>query len=844
MVKYFLWVPIAILLVAHAAHAQKGFSTGQPNSWVNPTSYAPEPTDTTNTSGGYYYLLLERQHHAETREMFKRYAIKVLSEKGLQFASSISESYDPSFQSLTFHTVNVIRKGQVFNRLDKNKFKVIQREESLDRSIYDGSLSAILDLEDVQVGDIVEYAYSIKGQNPLFHGKFFNSFYLNYGMPSGKINYRILASSTKNLIFKYFITEERVVRKTTGNLTDYSITVTNPKVVLGEDGTPNWYETSGRFEVSEFSSNQELGNWAKELFDVKDQTFSTIRKKIEEIKKENPSIEKQVAKVIQFVQDEIRYLSLSEGISAYKPHPPTQVFDQRFGDCKDKSLLLTSMLKLLGVSSTPVLVNAYYGKTLNESLPSPWNFNHCIVKMDFQDSSYWIDPTISYQRGSLKKIYIPSYYHGLDVTDRKLLSIPFGFHKSTIDVHEKFTVEKVGTTASLEVLTTYFGDEAVSMRIYKESNSQEEIDKAYVNFYASDYPNIALKESVVFEDDAEKNILKTKEKYSLDPFWNYDSAIQQYKTETYARILAGYVKNPETKIRKNPFSLSYPLDIRHSITLHLPEPWTVAERELKIESAGFSYASKTNYQNKILNLSYAYKTKREYIEANQVKEHLEKTKKIFEDLTFQLTYSIPSDKSGFNWQYLIIFLMAMATAGYCVLKVYRYDPPAASLNTGKYEEIGGWLILFSIGLVLSPFFEIYSLFTNDYFNPVQWSILTDLTFSTYNPTLGLLVIFEMVGTTFFLLFSVLCIILFFKRRTSAPKLIIAFTIASLVFMSIDVLLGIYYFNLFTPEETWANQKEILKQGLRVIIWVPYFIYSDRVKGTFTQMLKPTNSSYP
>jgi hypothetical protein len=125
MVKYFLWVPIAIHLVAHAAHAQKGFSTGQPNSWVNPTSYAPEPTDTTNTSGGYYYLLLERQHHADTREMFKRYAIKVLSEKGLQFASSISESYDPSFQSLTFHTVNVIRKGQVFNRLDKNKFKVI-----------------------------------------------------------------------------------------------------------------------------------------------------------------------------------------------------------------------------------------------------------------------------------------------------------------------------------------------------------------------------------------------------------------------------------------------------------------------------------------------------------------------------------------------------------------------------------------------------------------------------------------------------------------------------------------------------------------------------------------------
>ena len=54
------------------------------------------------------------------------------------------------------------------------------------------------------------------------------------------------------------------------------------------------------------------------------------------------------------MQDEVRYLGLENGISAYKPSSPNKVYNQRFGDCKDKSLLLVTMLNQMNIEAYPV----------------------------------------------------------------------------------------------------------------------------------------------------------------------------------------------------------------------------------------------------------------------------------------------------------------------------------------------------------------------------------------------------------------------------------------------------------------------------------------------------------
>ena len=46
---------------------------------------------------------------------------------------------------------------------------------------------------------------------------------------------------------------------------------------------------------------------------------------------------------LRFVQDEVRYLSISEGSKGWQPAHPTLTFERRFGDCKDKSFLLHAL---------------------------------------------------------------------------------------------------------------------------------------------------------------------------------------------------------------------------------------------------------------------------------------------------------------------------------------------------------------------------------------------------------------------------------------------------------------------------------------------------------------------
>jgi len=65
-----------------------------------------------------------------------------------------------------------------------------------------------------------------------------------------------------------------------------------------------------------------------------------------------------------FVQNDIRYVAIELGIGGHQPHPAAEVFSHRYGDCKDKVTLLSTMLKEIGVESYYVLINTERGRSL------------------------------------------------------------------------------------------------------------------------------------------------------------------------------------------------------------------------------------------------------------------------------------------------------------------------------------------------------------------------------------------------------------------------------------------------------------------------------------------------
>src|SRR5688500_15976321 len=135
--------------------------------------------------------------------------------------------------------------------------------------------------------------------------------------------------------------------------------------------------------------------------------------KIQKWQTDLQSPEQRTVAALRFVQDEIRYLGIELGRYSHQPTSPAKVFARRFGDCKDKSLLLATLLKSMGVDAVPALVHSSEGKSLDAKQPSPFAFDHVIVQAKPAGKTYWCDTTISYQRGGLHKYYEPPYERAL-----------------------------------------------------------------------------------------------------------------------------------------------------------------------------------------------------------------------------------------------------------------------------------------------------------------------------------------------------------------------------------------------------------------------------------------------
>ena len=167
-----LLLALFCLLAAAARAADPGLSLAAPSTWISPLPFQrlTRPEDT-NSGPGSRLLLRDVQINARARETFQHEARQLLSRAGVQSGSQLAIDFDATRQSLVLHWVRIWRGNIVFNELNLDKVKVIQPERDVERYLFTGEKTALLLLEDVRVGDIVEYACTLRGENAGGGGK-------------------------------------------------------------------------------------------------------------------------------------------------------------------------------------------------------------------------------------------------------------------------------------------------------------------------------------------------------------------------------------------------------------------------------------------------------------------------------------------------------------------------------------------------------------------------------------------------------------------------------------------------------------------------------------------------
>ncbi|HEV7550625.1 MAG TPA: DUF3857 domain-containing transglutaminase family protein, partial [Candidatus Angelobacter sp.] len=174
----------------------------------------------------------------------------------------------------------------------------------------------------------------------------------------------------------------------TGAQGSWQWAVSNLKAIKQEDEMPPWKGIAGQMIVTLIppAGSQhkgllnwsEMGSWYLDLARGRRDPSPEMKQKVAVLAPSTLSPIAKMQALAGFTQNDIRYVAIELGIGGQQPHPAVDVFTNRYGDCKDKATLLSSMLKEIGVDSYYVVINADRG-SITAGTPPNLGFNHVIL---------------------------------------------------------------------------------------------------------------------------------------------------------------------------------------------------------------------------------------------------------------------------------------------------------------------------------------------------------------------------------------------------------------------------------------------------------------------------------
>jgi transglutaminase-like putative cysteine protease len=611
---------------------------GPPPKWVTPIPFdARAKLDAVDPSQEMRWILKDRQINAQDNEVFHHEVRQVLTLAGLNNGSHISIDYDPSYQLLTFHWVKIWRGINALNRLDIDKIQVSQHGLDADDLLFSDEKSALL-LLDVRVGDIIDYAYTLQGGNPVFAGRFSGGVEAQSNHPIERMTTRLLWPAARLLYVKNHRTDIKYAAVRKGDLIEFTWNLRKVRAWRNEPPLPIWYQPLPWVQLSEFQKWSDVNQLTLGLFTNAAPLSSELTQKINEWKR-LPGREGRMLAALRFVQDEIRYLGIESGISGYMPAIPSTVFARRFGDCKDKTLLLVTILRALGIEAHPTLVNTRLRQTVSKLHPSATVFNHAITQVSMNGRNYWLDATANYERGPLAVRSWPNYGYGLVVRPGTTALTPIApspvLPRTTVTQY--IHLGRWNQESELKVVTVAEGPDAKELREEYATTPRAEIERADLNYYAAFYPDIAQAAPLIYTDDEQQNKIEVDEFYSVRKIWSHLTG--RTFCQIYPENIESAMRRPAVSLRTMPLGVAHP---RHQIfraEVIVPRLELIKPNDQTIENPAFYFHRVASIAEGKLLLEFEYRSLADAVQPEAVPTYMRQLDSAKE----LMGYIVPSD---------------------------------------------------------------------------------------------------------------------------------------------------------------------------------------------------------
>ena len=320
-----------------------------------------------------------------------QHIIKYFSSEGLGILGEFPVLYDAGTDHVTVQQALVIDSLGVVHLVDPTTVQVIPHGSD---QVFSDTTYAVIPFKGLNVGSVVVVRYTTTTKRDKLHVPWFLQFEEQSHFSQRKLEFEISWSSA-DLKPAWSSEYEGTVCRQPDDLSLICSATDLPK--LPADPDVNYPDLIPHFTVAENLSWAEVSRYTSDLiasaYSGHPGIAATARRLTDGLETDLEKLEA----LHRFVVKEIRYLGLAHGRSAYFPHSTDATLSHRYGDCKDKTVLLIEMLDAIGIESHPVLVATDHRDPDKLEVPSGGYFDHLIACGDSRDGQqFCVDTTDPY----------------------------------------------------------------------------------------------------------------------------------------------------------------------------------------------------------------------------------------------------------------------------------------------------------------------------------------------------------------------------------------------------------------------------------------------------------------
>lgn len=344
-----------------------------------------------------YVLLLEEGSAKLENDGRSTYTLRqvaqVLTPDGAETWGELALTYVPPRQKLRVNWIRVIGPNGTVEREGAEHQEETSPTVDQGAPVYSDRRTLQATLGGVAPGTLVDYSFTLETLTPHLPGDFHYYWAMNGGSPVRRSSFTLDVPADLQVRVQERNLGFAAAEQTVGGRRVRTWSARELPAVEWESyaGGPNTVVKA--IVVGGAVSWPDVGTWYRRFLTDRFALTPEIRAAHAAQLKGARTQDDSVRATYRWVAQDFRYVSLSLGDGGYQPRLPAEVFRTRFGDCKDKTLLFVSLLRQMGLTAYPVLVNSE--GPVDSLFPGIKQFDHMIAAVARRGRVEYADVTPS-----------------------------------------------------------------------------------------------------------------------------------------------------------------------------------------------------------------------------------------------------------------------------------------------------------------------------------------------------------------------------------------------------------------------------------------------------------------